>query len=142
MGTTELDPGLPAQRRGFVRHGALTWRDYFVFNTDHKVIGVQYLSFAFVFFIIGGLLAELIRAELASPGTQFVGGSTYNQMFTLHGSFMIFFWIIPAFVGAANYVIPLQLGQRDMAFPRLNAFAFWLNIPAALLMLAAFIVGG
>jgi cytochrome c oxidase subunit I len=131
-----------SDRRGFVRHGALTWRDYFTFNTDHKVIGIQYLTFAFVFFMIGGLLAELIRGELAAPGTQFVSGNAYNQLFTLHGTFMIFFWIIPAFVGAANYVIPLQLGQRDMAFPRLNAFAFWLNVPAAILMLAAFVVGG
>ena len=72
------------------------------------MIGIQYLAFAFVFFMIGGLLAMLIRGELATPGTQFVGGSTYNQLFTLHGTFMIFFWIIPAFVGAANYVIPAR----------------------------------
>lgn len=132
----------PGERRGFVRHGALTWRDYFTFNTDHKVIGVQYLSFALVFFVVGGLLAGLIRGELARPGTQFVSGNAFNQLFTLHGTFMIFFWIIPVLIGVGNYVIPLQLGARDMAFPRLNAFAFWLNIPAAILMLAAFVVGG
>jgi cytochrome c oxidase subunit I len=142
MGAAPLTPELPAHRRGFIRHGAVTWTDYFVFNTDHKVIGVQYLAFAFVFFMVGGLLAELIRGELAQPGTQFVSGNAYNQLFTLHGTFMIFFWIIPALVGVGNYVIPLQLGQRDMAFPRLNAFAFWLNIPAALFMLAAYVVGG
>ncbi len=130
------------ERRGFVRHGAVTWRDYFTFNTDHKVIGIQYLAFAFIFFMIGGLLAMLIRGELAAPGTQFVGGSTYNQLFTLHGTFMIFFWIIPGLIGVANYVIPLSLGQQDMAFPRLNALSFWLNIPAAILMLTAFAVGG
>ena len=142
MGAIDVAPELPAERRGFIRHGAVKWQDYFTFNTDHKVIGIQYLTFAFVFFMVGGLLAELIRLELASPGTQIVGGSAYNQLFTLHGTFMIFFWIIPAFVGAANYIIPLQLGQQDMAFPKLNAFSFWLNIPAALLMLAAFWVGG
>ncbi len=142
MGAIDVAPELPADRRGFVRHGAVKWQDYFTFNTDHKVIGIQYIAFAFIFFMVGGLLAELIRLELASPGTQFVSGSGYNQLFTLHGTFMIFFWIIPAFVGAANFIIPLQLGQRDMAFPRLNALSFWLNIPGALLMLAAFWVGG
>jgi cytochrome c oxidase subunit I len=131
-----------AERRGFVRHGAVSWKDYFTFNTDHKVIGVQYLAIAFVFFIFGGILAELIRLELARPGIQFVGGNAYNQLFTIHGTVMIFLWIIPAFVGVANYVIPLQLGANDMAFPRLNAFSFWLNIPGALFMLAAYVVGG
>ena len=108
MVAAELVP----ERRGFVRHGAVTWQDYFTFNTDHKVIGIQYIAFAFIFFMVGGLLAMLIRGELAAPGTQFVGGSAYNQLFTLHGTFMIFFWIIPAFVGAANYVIPLRRASR------------------------------
>jgi cytochrome c oxidase subunit I len=129
-------------RRGFVRHGAVTWRDFFTFNTDHKVIGIQYVAFAFFFFIVGGLLAMVVRAELALPGQQVVGGSTYNQMFTLHGTFMIFFWIIPVLIGLANYVVPLSLGQQDMAFPRLNALSFWLNIPGAIFMLAAFATGG
>ncbi len=74
----------------------------FVFNTDHKVIGIQYMVLSFVFFIFGGILAELIRAELALPGTQFVGGSSYNQLFTIHGTIMIFLWIIPAFAGAGE----------------------------------------
>jgi cytochrome c oxidase subunit I len=130
------------ERRGFVRHGAVSWVDYFTFNTDHKVIGIQYIAFAFFFFILGGLLAMVIRTELALPGQQIVGGNTYNQMFTLHGTFMIFFWIIPVLIGVANYVVPLSLGQQDMAFPRLNALSFWLNIPAAIFMLAAFAVGG
>jgi cytochrome c oxidase subunit 1 len=116
--------------------------DYFVFNTDHKVIGIQYMVLSFLFFIFGGILAELIRAELAQPGTQFVGGSSYNQLFTIHGTIMIFLWIIPAFAGLANYVIPLQLGANDMAFPNLNALAFWLLTPGALLLLFGFWVGG
>ena len=97
---------------------------------------------SFLFFIFGGMLAELIRTELARPGTQFVGGSTYNQLFTIHGTVMIFLWIIPAFAGLANYVVPLLIGANDMAFPRLNALAFWLLIPGALLLLASFFVGG
>ena len=129
-------------RRGFVRHGARSWRDYFTFNTDHKVIGIQYMVTAFVFFIIGGLLAMVIRAELAAPGQQLVGGRAYNQLFTIHGTLMIFFWIIPGFIGLANYVVPLQLGQQDMAFPRLNALSFWMIVPGAILMLVAFAVGG
>jgi cytochrome c oxidase subunit 1 len=135
--TTHEDTG-----HGFVRHGGRKVSDYFVFNTDHKVIGIQYLVLTFIFFIFGGILAELIRVELARPGTQFVGGSSYNQLFTIHGTVMIFLWIIPAFAGLANYVIPLQLGANDMAFPRLNALAFWLLIPGAILLLVSFWVGG
>ena len=127
---------------GLVRHGGRKLSDYFVFNTDHKVIGIQYLVLTFFFFILGGILAELIRTELARPGTQFVSGSAYNQLFTIHGTIMIFLWIIPAFAGLANYVIPLQLGANDMAFPRLNALAFWLLIPGAILLMVSFYVGG
>ena len=127
---------------GLVRHGGRKLSDYFVFNTDHKVIGIQYMVLSFLFFIFGGILAELIRTELAHPGTQFVSGSSYNQLFTLHGTIMIFLWIIPAFAGLANYVIPLQLGANDMAFPKLNALAFWLLIPGVLLLLLSFYVGG
>jgi cytochrome c oxidase subunit 1 len=131
-----------ASRTGFIRHGGRRVSDYLVFNTDHKVIGIQYLVWAFLFFIIGGLLASAIRAELAQPGTQFVGGDTYNQMFTLHGTIMIFLWIIPAFTGLANYVVPLQLGADDMAFPKLNAFSFWLLVPGSILLIASYFVGG
>jgi cytochrome c oxidase subunit 1 len=135
--TTHGDTG-----HGLVRHGGRKLSDYFVFNTDHKVIGIQYMVLSFLFFIFGGILAELIRAELARPGTQFVSGSSYNQLFTIHGTIMIFLWIIPAFAGLANYVIPLQLGANDMAFPKLNALAFWLLIPGAILLLVGFWVGG
>ena len=127
---------------GLVRHGGRKLSDYFVFNTDHKVIGIQYMVLSFLFFMFGGILAELIRTELARPGTQFVSGSSYNQLFTIHGTIMIFLWIIPAFAGLANYVIPLQLGANDMAFPKLNALAFWLLIPGAALLLFGFWVGG
>ncbi|MCX7669194.1 MAG: cbb3-type cytochrome c oxidase subunit I, partial [Anaerolineae bacterium] len=127
---------------GLVRHGGRKFSDYLVFNTDHKVIGIQYLVLAFTFFIIGGILAGLIRAQLAVPDNQVITGSTYNLTLTLHGTIMIFLWIIPAFVGAANYVVPMMIGANDMAFPRLNALSFWLLVPGGLLMLASFAVGG
>jgi cytochrome c oxidase subunit 1 len=136
------EPPGRTQHRGFIRHGATGWKDYFVFNTDHKVIGIQYMVTSFVFFMIAGILAELIRSELARPGTQFVGGSQYNELFTIHGTMMIFLWIIPVFIGLANYVVPLAIGAQDMAFPKLNAFSFWLVVPGSLLLLLSFAVGG
>jgi cytochrome c oxidase subunit 1 len=127
---------------GFIRHGGRKLSDYLVFNTDHKAIGIQYIVMSFVFFIFGGILAEVIRAELAAPGVQLVGGGQYNQLFTIHGTVMIFLWIIPAFTGLANYIVPLGLGAHDMAFPRLNALSLWLLPPGALLLLLSFVVGG
>jgi cytochrome c oxidase subunit I len=127
---------------GLIRHGGRKLSDYFIFNTDHKVIGIQYLVLSFTFFLIGGVLAELIRTQLASPTNQLIVGSRYNLVLTLHGTIMIFLWIIPAFTGLGNYVIPLMIGANDMAFPRLNALSFWLLIPGGLLMLASFAVGG
>ncbi len=115
----------PRARKGLLRHGAHSWRDYFAFNTDHKVIGVQYLVTTFVFFLFGGLLAMLIRFELLDPASS-LDPTDYNAIFTLHGSAMIFLWAIPVGAGFANYLIPLMIGTDDMAFPRLNALSFWL----------------
>jgi len=123
-------------------HGALEWRDYFRFNTDHKVIGIQYVVTTLVFFLIGGLLAMLIRAELAQPGTQIFAASTYNGLFSTHATVMIFLFIIPAFAGLANYVLPLMIGAPDMAFPRLNALSFWLLPIAGVIFLASFLAPG
>ena len=123
-------------------HGARSWRDYFKVNTDHKVIGIQYIVTTFFFFILGGLMAMLIRAELTQPGTQFVDPNTYNGLFSVHASLMIFLFIIPVFAGIANYVVPLMIGARDMAFPRLNALSFWLLPTAGVMMVASFFVEG
>ena len=122
-------------------HGAKSWKDYFRVNTDHKVIGVQYLVTTVIFFIIGGMLALLVRAELAKPQTNYFGPQTYNSLFSVHASLMIFLFIIPAFAGLANFVVPLMLGAADMAFPRLNALSFWLLPIAGVMMLCSFIVG-
>ncbi|HYI35944.1 MAG TPA: cbb3-type cytochrome c oxidase subunit I, partial [Thermoleophilaceae bacterium] len=100
--------GKPTLPEDHSSHGATRWQDYFKVNTDHKVIGIQYIVTTFVFFIIGGLLAMVIRAELAQPGTQFVDPNTYNGVFSVHASLMIFLFIIPVFAGIANYVVPLM----------------------------------
>lgn len=115
--------------------------DYFTFNTDHKVIGIQYLVTSFLFYFIGGAFAEVVRTELATPDPDIVSPELYNQLFTLHGTIMIFLWIVPAGAAFANYLIPLMIGAEDMAFPRLNAVAFWLVPPGGVLLLSSFLVG-
>lgn len=123
-------------------HGAQTWRTYFSFSTDHKVIGIQYLVTGFVFYLVGGVLAEMVRTELATPQVDFVSRETYNGLFTMHATIMIFLWIIPSLTGGfGNFLVPLMIGARDMAFPRLNAIAFWIIPPSGLLLLASFFVG-
>jgi cytochrome c oxidase subunit I len=118
------------------------WQDYFTFSTDHKVIGIQYFVTGFLFYIIGGLLAEVIRTELATPDPDLVDPAVYNSVFTLHGTIMIFLWIVPTGTGAfANYLLPLMIGARDMAFPKLNAVAFWIIPPTGLLLISSFFVG-
>ncbi|MBL1208991.1 cytochrome c oxidase subunit I [Geminocystis sp. GBBB08] len=115
--------------------------DYFTFNTDHKVIGIQYLVTSFLFYFIGGAFAEVVRTELATPDPDIVSPELYNQLFTLHGTIMIFLWIVPAGAAFANYLIPLMIGAEDMAFPRLNAVAFWMAPPGGVLLLGSFLVG-
>lgn len=121
--------------------GDRKWTDYFTFCTDHKVIGIQYLVTAFFFYFVGGALAEVVRTELATPDPDFVSPEVYNQMFTMHGTIMIFLWIVPAGAAFANYLIPLMIGAADMAFPRLNAVAFWMQPVGGLLLIASFFVG-
>ncbi|MDQ2630896.1 MAG: cbb3-type cytochrome c oxidase subunit I [Actinomycetota bacterium] len=134
--------GAPTIPEDHSQHGAKTWKDYFRFNTDHKVIGVQYVVTTFFFFFIGGLMAMLIRAELAQPGTQILEASTYNSLFSTHAVLMIFVFVIPVFAGLANYVLPLMIGAPDMAFPRLNALSFWMLPLAGILFLASFLAPG
>ena len=95
-------------------------------TTDHKVIGRLYMVTSFAFFLLGGLLAMLMRAELARPGLQFLSAEQYNQLFTMHGTIMLLLFATPLVFAFANLVLPLQIGSPDVAFPRLNAFSYWL----------------
>src|ERR1700744_5397975 len=108
--------GLPTIPEDHSAHGAHSWKDYFKVNTDHKVIGIQYIVTTFFFFFVGGLMAMLIRAELAQPGTQIVGAGTYNSLFSTHAVLMIFVFVIQVFAGIANYVLPLMIGAPEMVF--------------------------
>ncbi len=132
-------PTIPEDHSG---HGAKSWKSYLYPNTDHKVIGIQYVVTSFFFMFVGGLMAMLIRAELAAPGRQFVDANTYNGLFSVHASLLIFLFIIPVFAGLANYVLPLMIGAPDMAFPRLNALSFWLLPVAGTMMLLSFFAPG
>ena len=141
----------PSHREpGFIRK--------YIFSTDHKVIGIQFLISSLLFMVVGGLLAMLMRWQLGWPGAPLAfmekiapegmpGGvmvpEYYNMLFTMHGSIMIFFGIIPLLVGAfGNYLIPLKIGAADMAFPRLNMASFWMFLPAAAIVLFGFFVEG
>ncbi len=122
-----------------VRRPALS--EYLRWSVDHKIIGVQYGVTALLFFIVGGTLAMGIRLELWTPELDLmVSGAAYNSLFTMHGTIMIFLFIIPMWAAYGNFVVPLQLGAKDMAFPWLNAFAFWLIPPAGIVMLLGYFV--
>jgi cytochrome c oxidase subunit 1 len=111
-------------------------------TTDHKVIGNLYLVTAFGFFLVGGIMAMLMRAELARPGLQIMTAQQYNELFTMHGTIMLLLFATPTFTGFANAVMPLQIGAPDVAFPRLNAFTYWVFLFGGLLVLSGFATRG
>jgi cytochrome c oxidase subunit 1 len=116
--------------------------EYFTWSTDHKVIGLQYGVTAFFFFLIGGLAALGVRAELWNPETgDLWSNARYNSLFTIHATIMIFLFVIPMGGAFANYIIPLQIGAEDMAFPWLNAFAYWLIPPAGMFIILGYLIG-
>src|SRR2546426_7040790 len=117
--------------------GILEW----ITTTHHKKIGVLYLTTTFLFFLTGGLLALRIRTQLATPDTRFLNAQQYNAAFTMHGVTMVFLFFVPVWTGFANFIIPLQLGARDMAFPRLNALSYWLLLAGGIVLYSAFVVG-
>ncbi len=122
-------------------HGATNWRHYFRLNTDHKVIGIQYLAMTLFFMLWGGLMALLIRTELAAPGQQFADGETFNGFLSMHATLMIFVFAVPVFGGIANFALPIMLGAKDMAFPRLNALSLWFLPVAGGLFLSSMFTG-
>ena len=112
-------------------------------TTDHKKIGLLYLGSITVFFLLGGLIATIMRLELATPNSDLVSAETYNRMFTLHGVIMVWWFLIPSIPAVfGNYVLPLMLGARDLAFPRLNLASWYVFVAGGLLALAALIAGG
>ena len=113
-----------------------------VTTTDPKMLGLMYIVTSFTFFLIGGLMALLIRSELAVPGLQFLSNEQYNQLFTMHGGIMLLMYATPIVFGFANYILPLQIGAPDVAFPRLNAFSYWLYLFGATVVAASLITPG
>ncbi|KPQ40504.1 MAG: aa3-type cytochrome c oxidase subunit I CoxA [Phormidium sp. OSCR] len=136
MTTTSVEPKTSPPNPEPERH----WKDFFGFSTDHKVIGIQYFVTSFFFYLVAGLMATSIRIELATPNPDFLGAENYNGVLTLHGTMMIFLWIVPTGAAFANYLIPLMIGARDMAFPVLNGLAFWLVPPGGVLLLTSLII--
>ena len=131
MATIDQTTRAPGNRRG----GIVEW----ITTTDHKKVAVLYIVTALAFFVVSGTLALVMRAELAQPGLQIVDNQTYNELFTMHGTGMIFFFATPIVIGLANYFTPLQIGAPDVAFPRLNAFGYWLSLLGALTAFSGFL---
>ncbi|CAM5446324.1 cytochrome c oxidase subunit I [Streptomyces violaceorubidus] len=111
-------------------------------TTDHKVIGRLYLATSFGFFLLGGVLAMLMRSELARPGLQLFSNEQYNQLFTVHGTIMMLLFATPLFAGFTNVIMPLQIGAPDLAFPRLNALSYWMYLFGGLMVVAGFLTPG
>ena len=108
-------------------------------TTDHKLIGQLYLATSFLFFLLAGIMALAMRAELARPGLQFLTAEQYNQLFTMHGTIMLLLFATPLFIGFANVIVPLQIGAPDVAFPRLNIFSFYLFLFGGLITVGGFL---
>src|SRR5207249_8904679 len=132
---TTAERTFPVAKPGY--SGLLEW----ITTVDHKKIGILYLSTTFLFFCLGGLLALGIRTQLATPNGTLLTPDQYNEAFTMHGTTLIFLFVVPVWTGFANYIIPLQIGARDMAFPKLNALSYWLLLSGGLILYSALLVG-
>ncbi|PHV65842.1 aa3-type cytochrome oxidase subunit I [Williamsia muralis] len=137
--TTQVAPVRPYPERTGAK-GSFIYK--MLTTTDHKMLGIMYLVACFAFFLIGGLMALLMRTELTAPGLQFLSTEQYNQLFTMHGTVMLLMYATPIVIGFANVVLPLQIGAPDVAFPRLNAFSFWLFVFGSTVAIAGFITPG
>jgi len=118
-----------------------TYIGEWLMTTDHKKIGVMYMLTGFFFFLAGGVEALLIRTQLAVPNGHVLSPEVYNQVFTMHGTTMIFLFVMPTLTGFGNFVVPLMIGARDMAFPRLNAFGYWMVLFAGIFLSSSFLLG-
>src|SRR4051812_5246361 len=139
-GTTIVTPSssLGAFRRPVSTTG---WRSW-VFTVDHKKLGIMYGVCAFTFFLVGGMEALLIRLQLAAGSNKVLSAQAYNQLFTMHATTMIFLFVMPMAAAFGNYLVPLQIGARDVAFPRLNAFGYWCFLAGGLFLYSSFLLGG
>ncbi|MGB4324388.1 MAG: cbb3-type cytochrome c oxidase subunit I, partial [Candidatus Nanopelagicales bacterium] len=131
------ESAVPARKKSLGAH-VVNWMT----STDHKLIGYMYLITSVLWFLVAGLMALVIRAELAVPGMQVVSLEQYNQLFTMHGTIMLFLFATPLFVGFGNVIMPLQIGAPDVAFPRLNMFGYWLFLFGGLIVAAGFFTPG
>jgi cytochrome c oxidase subunit I len=111
-------------------------------TTDHKRIGILYIATTLLFFVAGGIMALLMRTQLATPDEQLITGNSYNELFTMHGTTMIFLVIVPILAGFGNFLVPLMIGARDMAFPRLNALSYWLFLLGGIVLMLSFLAKG
>src|SRR5437763_18489 len=132
----------PQPRRLFRRPTATTGLSGWMTTTDHTQIGLLYTATAFVFFLLGGIEALIIRLQLGGPNGHVVTADQYNQIFTMHGTTMIFLVIMPLSAGLANYMLPIMIGARDVAFPRLNALGYWVFLVGGMFMYSSFFLGG
>jgi hypothetical protein len=134
----------PVVRRPRSRYGSRTGSrlSYLLRTTDHKTIGLMYLTTSFTWFLLGGLMAMLMRGELAQPELQYVSAEQYNQLFTMHGTVMLLLFATPLFFAFGNLIVPLQIGAPDVAFPRLNALSYWLFLFGSLIVLLGFLTPG
>ena len=121
--------------------GSTGWKSW-LFTIDHKRIGIMYGAAGIFFFVIGGIYALFIRLQLARPGQSILSADTYNQVFTMHGVVMLFLAAIPLGAAFSNYLLPLQIGARDVAFPRLNAFSFWVFLGGGIFLTSSMFIGG
>ncbi len=128
-------PAAPATGGG---GGLWSW----ISTVDHKRIGIMYLITTFFFFLVGGVFALVLRLQLSGPSKTLVSPEIYDQIMTMHGTTMIFLFVVPVMAGFGNYLVPLQIGARDMAFPRLNALSFWLLLFGGMVMYSSFLWGG
>jgi cytochrome c oxidase subunit I len=136
--TTQADALSIPRSTDRTRSGLLSW----IMTVDHKRIGIMYLATATVFFVAGGILALLMRTQLAQPNSTVLSNATYNEVFTMHGTTMVFLAIMPLSAGFGNYFVPLLIGARDMAFPKLNALSYWLYLFGGLFLFSSFLFGG
>ena len=125
---------VPSWQRGRVASWLVT--------VDHKRIGILYLATSGLFFVAGGIMALLIRTQLAQADAGFIERDGYNELFTIHGTTMIFLVVVPILAGFANFLVPLMIGARDMAFPRLNALTYWLFLFGGVILLLSFFADG